>query len=471
MALGAVQRGGGLVRPRPTTRCDRRRDCCATTRRAQAATYENRTRARIRSGEYGLALRETTVGLRVVAGHDARRRGGSAVALQAQRAELRLLQGHPREAIALALEAAARGRADRRARGASRARTRRSTAPTRCSGSPRRRCTSGRRVDIWTRSSADTRSRGIIELNLGVQAYADGSWDEAVELVRASQDRLRSRAGDRQHAAIAGANLGEVLVSRGELDEAERVLTDARRVLRASGLTPFALFAETQLARCALERGDADAALESLQRIVAEAAGIGHAGIVLEITLYFAQAQARAGEPGGRPRGAERGRSHRERGRRLPRGAARPGPCRLSGRARAAGGSARVPRASPARRRRSRASSTSSCSRGARWRSSPAPARRSCARPDVSRSSWASRPESGGAPPAVASEKTKATKWASADSVDVIRHDVSPTGRTRPLFASDWYGGCSVVPVGSVRGSSRQYFIVFDGPVNGNESL
>jgi tetratricopeptide (TPR) repeat protein len=66
-------------------------------------------------------------------------------------------------------------------------------------------------------------------------------------------------------------------------------------VLRSSGFTPFALFAETQLARCALERGDVAGGLQSLQRIVAEAAGVGHAGIVLEITLYFAQAQARAG--------------------------------------------------------------------------------------------------------------------------------------------------------------------------------
>ena len=85
-------------------------------------------------------------------------------------------------------------------------------------------------------------------------------------------------------------------MSRGDLDEAERVLTDARRVLRSSGFTPFALFAETQLARCALERGEAPEALASLSRIVEEAGGLGHAGIVLEITVYFAQAQALAGD-------------------------------------------------------------------------------------------------------------------------------------------------------------------------------
>ena len=86
-------------------------------------------------------------------------------------------------------------------------------------------------------------------------------------------------------------------MSRGELDAAETVLTDARRALRAAGLTPYALFAETQLARAKLERGYADEALDSLARIVEEAEGIGHAGIVLEIAVYFAHAATAAGQP------------------------------------------------------------------------------------------------------------------------------------------------------------------------------
>jgi tetratricopeptide (TPR) repeat protein len=67
--------------------------------------------------------------------------------------------------------------------------------------------------------------------------------------------------------------------------------------LRAAGLTPYALFAETQLARAKLDRGHADQSLQSLERIVGEAEGIGHAGIVLEIAVYFAHAAIAAGEP------------------------------------------------------------------------------------------------------------------------------------------------------------------------------
>ena len=102
-------------------------------------------------------------------------------------------------------------------------------------------------------------------------------------------------AGDRPNAAIAKTNHGELLVSRGRLAEAERALGDARRVLRSTRYVPFALFAETQIARIALARGDAEGALESLTRIVEEAEGNAYAASALEGALYFAQAATAAG--------------------------------------------------------------------------------------------------------------------------------------------------------------------------------
>ena len=102
----------------------------------------------------------------------------------------------------------------------------------------------------------NARSAGVYAYNVGGQSYAEGKWDEAVELyVRSHEDCLR--AGDRNNAAYADASLAEVLIGRGQLDEAEHLLTDARRVLRSSSFAVFALFAEIQLARCALARGDA----------------------------------------------------------------------------------------------------------------------------------------------------------------------------------------------------------------------
>jgi class 3 adenylate cyclase/tetratricopeptide (TPR) repeat protein len=261
---------------------------------AQAETYENRTRARIRSGEYGRALRETSIGLRVVSGQDTPAAAGARSRLQAQRAELRLLQGHPREAMALALRAAEEGERIGELEAVARAYTALDGA-YQMLGQPEKATNERKAVDIWEQLGR-LRSVGIVELNLGVQAYADGHWDEAIDWYERSRTDCAA-AGDRQNVAIASANLGEVLVSRGALDEAEVILTDARRALRAAGLTPYALFAETQLARARLDRGDAEGALDALARIVDEAQGVGHAGIVLEIAVYFAHAATLAGQP------------------------------------------------------------------------------------------------------------------------------------------------------------------------------
>ena len=122
-------------------------------------------------------------------------------------------------------------------------------------GQPERAVHEWMSLDLYTRPGY-TGPRDP-ELNLGVQAYAEGRWAEAADLYeRAEEDCLA--AGDRPNAAIAKTNLGELLVSRGQLVEAERALGEARRVLRSTSYVPFALFAETQLARIALTRGDAE---------------------------------------------------------------------------------------------------------------------------------------------------------------------------------------------------------------------
>jgi ATP/maltotriose-dependent transcriptional regulator MalT len=144
------------------------------------------------------------------------------------------------------------------------------------------------------RSLGNARLSGIYGLNVGVQAYADGRWDEAAELYAEAQvDCLR--AGDRPHAAHIGSSLAELLISRGRLDEAERLLVDSRRVLRASTFRALALFAEIQLGRCTLERGNAAGAVGSLESVAGEAATVGYAAIVLEAGVYLAQAHAQAG--------------------------------------------------------------------------------------------------------------------------------------------------------------------------------
>ncbi|MGZ4315726.1 MAG: AAA family ATPase [Gaiellaceae bacterium] len=259
----------------------------------QARVHVLRARVRARTTSYPLALRETTSGLRLLDD----REGASGVrgSLHAMRAEIRWFQGHPREAVALArlaIDDVVGTEEVESLMALARAYTA-LDGSYRMLGQPELARHEHLALEIYERLG-QLRLVGIQALNLGTSAYWYGRWDEAADLYRRASDDL-VRSGDRQNAAAAACNLGELLVGRGQLDEAERVLTEARRVLRAMGATPWVLFVETQLARCALERGDVDKAAEALGRIIEDARGVGYAASVLEMTVYYAQAEAMAG--------------------------------------------------------------------------------------------------------------------------------------------------------------------------------
>jgi class 3 adenylate cyclase/tetratricopeptide (TPR) repeat protein len=258
----------------------------------QARIYALRTRARARTGPWSRALRETTAGLRLVEGRRGRRSGAARAMLRAMRAQILMFEGRAHEAIPLALTAVDEARRTNELEAIARAYTVLDGSYKRI-GEPEKAVNERLAVEIYTKLG-NINARGHIESNIAVHAYADGRWEEALEwFSRARDDCLRS--GDRQSAAVVATNLGELLVSRGEIDEAERVLTEARRVLRSSGYAAFVTFAEIQLARCALERGDATAALETLERVVAEGRGAAHAGMLVEAAAYGAHAHARVG--------------------------------------------------------------------------------------------------------------------------------------------------------------------------------
>jgi tetratricopeptide (TPR) repeat protein len=210
------------------------------------------------------------------------------------RSEFLMLQGRAREAIPTAMTAADEARGVGELEGLARAYMA-LDGSYQLLGEPEKAVNERKALEIYTRLG-NVRSQGITEMNLGVQAYADGRWTEAGDLYRRAQEDCL-RAGDRQSAMVAAANLGELLVSQGKLDEAERVLVDARRALRSAGHAAFVVFAEIQLARCSLDRGDARFACESLERVAAEAAEVGYAAFLLEAGVYLAHAHAQTGSP------------------------------------------------------------------------------------------------------------------------------------------------------------------------------
>jgi class 3 adenylate cyclase/tetratricopeptide (TPR) repeat protein len=260
----------------------------------QARVFRLRARARMRKGAYVAALRETATGLRVVEGLESSSARGTRATLRALRSHLKAFQGHAREAIALAEIAVDEAKGARELEALGRAYSVLDEC-YRLLGEPENAVHEQLALEIY-RKTGDTRSSGITEFNLGTQAYAEGRWADAVAWYeRAEKDS--AAAGDRETVAYAQASLGEVLVGMGQLDDAEKALTDARRVLRASGDAPFTLFAETQLARVSLARDRAAEALLALRGLVEQAGGIGHAGIALEVAMYFAEAATAAGDP------------------------------------------------------------------------------------------------------------------------------------------------------------------------------
>lgn len=253
-----------------------------------------RARVRARTGPYPQALREAAAGIRALDGRDDAPAAAVRAKLHGLQAEIRMFQGRAHEAIGLA-EAARR---EAHEVGELEALLHAHTAldgAYQLLGQPEKAVHERLSLDVHAKLGR-IRARGITELNLGVQAYADGHWDEAVDLYsRAREDLLR--AGDRAIAAHAGSSLAEVLVARNRLDEAEELLTGSRRVLRASNFKALAVFAEVQLARCLLERGRTGEALAALERVAVEAPGMGYAAVELEAAVYLALAHAREGSP------------------------------------------------------------------------------------------------------------------------------------------------------------------------------
>ncbi len=212
----------------------------------QARIHELRARVLVRTGPYSRALRETAIGLRLAENEVVPDAVPIRARLRARRSQILMFQGHAHQAIPLALAAVAEAEAVGELEALVHAHVA-LDGSYQMIGEPEKAVYERKSLDIQTRLG-QTRARGITELNLGVQAYADGRWQEAEELYNGALGDLL-HAGDRQTAAHVGSSLAELLISRGELDEAEALLVKSRRVLRSSTFAAFAVFAEIQLAR------------------------------------------------------------------------------------------------------------------------------------------------------------------------------------------------------------------------------
>ncbi len=260
---------------------------------AQARVHVARALARYRLGEYSDALRDVTAGLNRVKALETPEAKDVTHSLLARRAQIYLQQGRPRDAIKTAHQVVEEAEP---------------LGPTIALahaysaldggyldiGQPDKAVFEERAAKIF-HSLGAARSAAVAEMNLGVKAYALGRWREATELYENALKEFE-RVGDTTQAALAAANLGEVLISRQLLDVAEAVLKEADATLRASGYRLAAMFTEMQLARVAIEKGDLSRALDTLTGLVEEARESGEVGYAFEAWINLASALTRSGQ-------------------------------------------------------------------------------------------------------------------------------------------------------------------------------
>ena len=252
-----------------------------------------RARARARTGAYATAYRDLTIGRRLVAGIGSREALGATARLNALNAQIRQLQEHMPAAVRLAEQAMVEAEASGEREALARSYQVLDAAYVMLGQSAK--AVYGERALAIYEELGDLPGTAVVTNNLGGRAYFEGKWEDAVKFYAQAQD-ASLRAGNEAGAAICGANIGELLVSQGRLGEAEEVLVPSVRVLRAHGRVDAAIFAEIQLARLRLLRGDGGA-MDSLVALRAEAARTGQVQSAIEAAILVAHGLVMAGRP------------------------------------------------------------------------------------------------------------------------------------------------------------------------------
>ncbi len=264
---------------------------------AQAELLLKRAWVRERAGTYSIALREATQARKVAEDApneaDATRVAANAAAFQAM---VRLRQGKLKDALARAHVALAE--AERVHEKAATARAYGVIAGTHMMTDDPRAMDFCRRALALYEELGDLVGQNYMNNNLGVLAYFDGRWDDALGYYQQSRDGAE-RVGNIVDVGFAEANLGELLVNQRRFDEAEARLVDAVRVLRSTGELSMATFAELQVARIFKERGELGQAEAMLRDVVRESEANGFTANTLEAALHLADCSIRAGDSEG----------------------------------------------------------------------------------------------------------------------------------------------------------------------------
>jgi class 3 adenylate cyclase/tetratricopeptide (TPR) repeat protein len=263
---------------------------------AHAELLLRRARAHERAGDYRRALRDTNAGHKLVSTLTSPPALSARARLLSFAAVVRQAQERPNEASTMAERAVTEARfADDRS-ALARAFVVLDWA-TRLLGE-RDDAAFGERALALYEELEDLEGQALVTANLGVEAYFEGRWSAAIELYRRASDAYL-QLGNTVQSALSGGNVGELLINQGRIEEAEPILRDAARTMRAARYDDGATFAEIQLARVAIARGDISSATEQLTALHDELIAAGEFLSALDAAIHLASCRSRLGDPAG----------------------------------------------------------------------------------------------------------------------------------------------------------------------------
>jgi class 3 adenylate cyclase/tetratricopeptide (TPR) repeat protein len=155
-------------------------------------------------------------------------------------------------------------------------------------GSPERLAFRGLALPIYE-ELGDLAGQASALNNLGIDAYYEGRWDEALDAYRRSKEFME-RIGDVVGAAMLGNNIGEIKSDQGHLDIARTHFDETLSVTEPVGHRLLATVARSNLARVAAREGRCEEAAAELEQALEGFREIKAASFVVETQARIAEA-------------------------------------------------------------------------------------------------------------------------------------------------------------------------------------
>lgn len=244
----------------------------ATEPSDKARAHEARAQATGRTGSFATAFRQIAAGRRVLSGAEEATATSARAGLSALSGTLLIGQQRAGEALREANRAIAEAQASGNRKALARAFQVKGVANMLLHGSDASGSLSTA-TELYRRLN-DLPGVASVTNMLGAEAFYAGDWIRAIDFYEESRHAYFQTADD-AGAALATANIGEILVLQRHYKKAIGLLRDASRTLRACGEMEQLPFVDIQRAKARLGAGQADDALLLLDRIVVTAGELG----------------------------------------------------------------------------------------------------------------------------------------------------------------------------------------------------